>query len=84
VNRLTQRSAPRAMLLSSADPQLGATSMGHLGRTQKSPASAMKLRAYARELEQKLEARTRDLSEALEQAPETAAHVLSSLNVLLI
>jgi Mn-dependent DtxR family transcriptional regulator len=44
----------------------------------------MKLRAYARELEQKLEARTRDLSEALEQAPETAAHVLSSLNVLLI
>jgi hypothetical protein len=34
--------------------------MGHLGRTQKSqPASEKKLKAYACELEQKLEARTR-------------------------
>jgi hypothetical protein len=55
---------------------LGATSMGHLGRTQKSrAASEKKLKAYACELEQKLEARTRELaearghlSEALEQA----------------
>jgi|SRR6516164_5863382 hypothetical protein len=54
-------------------PQLGATSMGHLGRTQKSqPASEKKLKAYACELEQKLEARTRELSEALEQQTATS------------
>ena len=39
--------------------------MGHLGRTQKThEASDKKLKAYACELEQKLEARTRELSEA--------------------
>jgi two-component system NtrC family sensor kinase len=54
-------------------PQLGATSMGHLGRTQKSqPASEKKLKAYACELEQKLEARTRELAEALEQQTATS------------
>src|SRR5215813_13497787 len=42
--------------------------MGHLGRTQKSQAASdKKLKAYACELEQKLEARTRELSEAREQ-----------------
>ena len=42
--------------------------MGQLGRTQKSQAaSEKKLKAYACELEQTLEARTRELSEALEQ-----------------
>src|SRR6516165_10736943 len=47
--------------------------MGHLGRTQKSQAaSEKKLKAYACELEQKLEARTRDLSEAQEQQAATA------------
>src|SRR6516165_8938498 len=61
------------MLLLSADPQLGATSMGQLGRTQKSQAaSEKKLKAYACELEQKLEARTRELAEALEQQTATA------------
>src|SRR5215468_10169452 len=61
------------MLLLSADLQLGATSMGQLGRTQKSQAaSEKKLKAYARELEQKLEARTRELAEALEQQTATS------------
>src|SRR5262245_57960985 len=54
--------------------------MGHLGRTQKSQAaSEKKLKAYACELEQKFEARTRELaearghlSEALEQQTATA------------
>src|SRR5215469_2044986 len=47
--------------------------MGHLGRTQKSqPASEKKLKAYACELEQKLEARTRELVEALEQQTATS------------
>src|SRR5262245_66029716 len=54
--------------------------MGHLGRTQKSQAaSEKKLKAYARELESKLEARTRelaeargDLAEALEQQTATS------------
>jgi len=47
--------------------------MGHLGRTQKSRAPAEeKLKAYACELEQKLEARTRELSEAREQEAATA------------
>src|SRR5262249_22297924 len=47
--------------------------MGQLGRTQKSqPASEKKLKAYACELEQKLEARTRELSEAREQQAATA------------
>ena len=47
--------------------------MGHLGRTQKSQAaSEKKLKAYACELEQKLEARTRELSEAREQQAATS------------
>src|SRR5215831_10314234 len=47
--------------------------MGHLSRTQKSqPASEKKLKAYACELEQKLEARTRELAEALEQQTATS------------
>src|SRR6516225_8932483 len=57
----------------SADPQLGATSMGHFDPTQESQAaSEEKLKAYACELEQKLEARTRELSEALEQQTATS------------
>src|SRR6516165_2832576 len=47
--------------------------MGQLGRTQKSQAaSEKKLKAYACELEQKLEARTRELAEAVEQQVATA------------
>ena len=47
--------------------------MGHLARTQKSQAPAeKKLKAYACELKQKLEARTRELSEAREQEAATA------------
>src|SRR5215831_18807636 len=47
--------------------------MGHLGRTQKSQAaSEKKLKAYACELEQKLETRTRELSEAREQQTATS------------
>src|SRR5262245_56211080 len=52
---------------------LGATSMGQPGRTQKSQAaSEKKLKAYACELEQKLEARTRELAEAREQQTATS------------
>jgi hypothetical protein len=47
--------------------------MGQLGRTQKSQAaSEKKLKAYACELEQKLEACTRELAEALEQQTATS------------
>src|SRR5215831_16444044 len=47
--------------------------MGHLGRAQKSqPASEKKLKAYACELEQKVQARTRELTEALEQQTATS------------
>src|SRR5262249_49166746 len=47
--------------------------MGHLGRTQKSQAaSETKLKSYACELEQKLDARTRELAEALEQQTATS------------
>jgi two-component system, NtrC family, sensor kinase len=68
------------MLSRSADPQLGATSMDHLGRTQGSQAASEKrLKAYARELEQKLEARTRELAEALEQQTATS-EVLSVIS----
>jgi hypothetical protein len=46
--------------------------MGQLGRTQKSQAaSEKKLKTYACELEQKLEARTRELSEARGQLSES-------------
>src|SRR6516162_7590033 len=61
-------------------PSLGATSMGHFDPTQESQAaSEEKIKAYACELEQKLEARTRELiearahlSEALEQQAATS------------
>src|SRR5262249_51833795 len=57
----------------SAYPRLGATSMGHFDPTQKSQAaSEEKLKAYACELEHKLEARTRELSEAREQQAATS------------
>src|SRR5262244_3504747 len=47
--------------------------MGQLGRTQKSlAASEKKLKAYACELEQKLEACKRELAEALEQQTATS------------
>src|SRR5215467_9223603 len=47
--------------------------MGLLGRTQKSQAaSEKKLKAYACELEQKLEARTRELAEARDQQAATS------------
>src|SRR5262249_34657853 len=47
--------------------------MGQLGRTQKSQAaSEKKLKAYACELEQKLEARTRELAEARDQQAATS------------
>src|SRR5262249_29087147 len=50
-----------------------AASMGLFGRAQKSQAaSEKKLRAYARDLEQQLESRTRELSEALEQQTATS------------
>src|SRR5215471_19147572 len=55
--------------------------MGQLGRTQKSQAaSEKKLKAYACELEQKLEARTRELAAAREQQRATyeILHVISS------
>jgi signal transduction histidine kinase len=47
--------------------------MGQLGRTQKSQAaSEKKLKAHARELESNLDARTRELAEALEQQAATS------------
>src|SRR5262252_1471436 len=47
--------------------------MGHLDPTQNSQAaSEKKLKAYARELEQKLEARTRELAEARDQQAATS------------
>ena len=60
--------------------------MGHLGRTQKSQAaSEKKLKAYACELEQKLEARTRELAEAgghLSEALEQEAATSEILRVI--
>ena len=55
--------------------------MGHLGRTQKSQAaSEKKHKAYACELERRLEARTRELAEAREQQRATSEilHIISS------
>src|SRR5262249_18919919 len=52
---------------------LGATRMGHFDPTQNSQsASEKKLKAYACELEQKLEARTRELAEARGQQTATS------------
>src|SRR5262245_12908709 len=73
VNGLTQQWGWCGMLSDRRIPQLGATSMGQLGRTQESQAaSEEKLKAYACELEQQLEARTRELSEALQQQTATS------------
>jgi signal transduction histidine kinase len=67
----------------SADLSLRVTSMGHLGRTQKSQAaSEKKLKAYACELEQKLEARTRELAEAREQLAESLEQQTATSEVL--
>jgi two-component system NtrC family sensor kinase len=64
-------------------PQLGITSMGHLGRTRKSQAaSEKKLKAYACELEQKLEARTRELAEARENLAESFEQQTATADVL--
>src|SRR5262245_42895741 len=57
--------------------------MGHLGRTQKSqPASEKKLKAYACELEQKLEASTRELAEAREHLSEALEQQAATSEVL--
>ena len=65
---------------------LGGDRMGQLGRTQKSQAaSEKKLKAYACELEQKLEARTRELAEArghLSEALEQEAATSEILRVI--
>jgi signal transduction histidine kinase len=57
--------------------------MGHLGRTQKSQAaSEKKLKAYACELKQKLEARTRELAEARQAVAESLAQQTATADVL--
>src|SRR5215472_15485164 len=57
--------------------------MGQLGRTQKSQAASEKKRkAYACELEQKLEARTRELAEAREQLAESLERQTATSEVL--
>src|SRR6516162_8295493 len=57
--------------------------MGQLGRTQKSQAaSEKKLKAYACELEQKLEARTRELSEARGHLSEAREQLAATSEVL--
>src|SRR5262245_25804097 len=57
--------------------------MGHLGRTQKSQAaSEKKLKAYACELEQKLEARTRELAEARGHLSEAQEQQTATSEVL--
>src|SRR5262245_13644842 len=62
---------------------LGVTSMGHLGRTQKSQAaSEKKLKAYACELEQKLEARTRELAESRRHLSEAREQLAATSEVL--
>jgi len=64
-------------------PQLGTTSKCHLGRTRKSRAtSEKKLKAYACELEQKLEARTRELAEARENVAESLEQQTATADVL--
>jgi signal transduction histidine kinase len=57
--------------------------MGHLGRTQKSQAaSEKKLKAYACELEQRLEERTRELAEARQAVAESLAQQTATADVL--
>src|SRR5262249_20775703 len=57
--------------------------MGQLGRTQKSQAaSEKKLKAYACELEQKLEARTRELAEARGHLSESLQQQTATADVL--
>src|SRR5262245_24948623 len=57
--------------------------MGHLGRTQKSQAtSEKKLKAYARELEKKLEARTRELAESRRHLSEAREQLAATSEVL--
>src|SRR5262245_41950351 len=57
--------------------------MGHLGRTQKSQAaSEKKLKAYACELEQKLEARTRELADARGHLSEAQERQTATSEVL--
>src|SRR5262249_46739456 len=57
--------------------------MGHLGRTQKSQAaSEKKLKAYACELEQKLEARTRELAESRRHLSEAREQQTATAEVL--
>src|SRR5262245_43306525 len=67
----------------SADLSLGATDMGHFDPTQKSQAaSEEKLKAYACELEQKLGARTRELSEARGDLAEALEQQTATSEVL--
>src|SRR5262245_36051146 len=57
--------------------------MGHLGRTQKSQAaSEKKLKAYACELERKLEERTHELAEARQAVTESLAQPTATSDVL--
>ena len=62
---------------------LGGDRMGQLGRTQKSQAaSEKKLKAYACELEQKLEARARELAEAREDLAEALERQTATSEIL--
>jgi hypothetical protein len=59
--------------------------MGQLGRTQKSQAaSEKKLKAYACELEQKLEARTRELAESRGHLSEALERQAATSEILTI
>src|SRR5262245_8255934 len=59
--------------------------MGDLGRTQKSQAPPdKKLKAYACKLEQKLEARTRELAEARENLAEALEQQTATSEVLTV
>jgi len=62
---------------------LGASSMGHFDPTQESQAaSEEKLKAYACELEQKLEARTRELAEARAHLTEALQQQAATSEIL--
>src|SRR5262249_12974845 len=83
VNGLTQQWGWRGMLSDRRILSLGVTSMGHLGRTQKSQAaSEKKLKAYACELESKLEARTRELAESRRHLSEAREQLAATSEVL--